>query len=92
MDKTLPWCLTVQQKKLVIISLSAIIVLGLTLSATAFYFDFQSFETDKMVYEVGERIDMVAKLIAEYDGGGWCYISFAVVTDLGPVFSNSYYI
>ena len=92
MDKTLPWCLTVKQKKLVIISLSAIIVLGLTLSATAFYFDFQSFETDKMVYEVGETIEMVAKLIADFSPEGWCYVSFATVTDLGPAFADEYFI
>ena len=92
MDKTLPWCLTVQQKKLVIISLSAIIILGLTLSATAFYFDFQSFETDKMVYEVGETIEMVAKLIADFSPEGWCYVSFATVTDLGPAFADEYFI
>lgn len=45
-----------------------------------------------MVYEVGERIDMVAKLIADFDDDGWCYISFSVITDLGPVFSDAYYI
>ncbi len=45
-----------------------------------------------MIYEVGERIDMIAKLIADFDDDGWCYVSFAVVTDLGPVFSDAYYI
>lgn len=92
MNKTLSWCLTVKQKKLAIISLSAIIVLGLTLSATAFYFDFQSFETDKMVYEVGETIEMVARLIADFSPEGWCYVSFATVTDLGPAFADEYFI
>ena len=58
----------------------------------ALSFDFQYFETDQMTYEVGETIDMVAKMIAEYDEGGWCYVSFAVVTDKGPVFDDAYFI
>jgi len=92
MNKTPFWCLTVQQRRLAIISLSIIIVLGLTLSVTAFYFDFQYFETDKMVYEVGESVDMVARLIADFSPEGWCYISFAAVTDLGPAFADEYFI
>lgn len=92
MDKTLFWCLTVKQRKLATIPLSVIIVLGLTLSATAFYFDFQYFETDKTVYEVGETIEMVARLIADFSPEGWCYISFAAVTDLGPAFADEYFI
>jgi len=59
---------------------------------SAFYFDFQYFETDKLVYEVGETINMVAKLIADFSNQGWCYVSFAVVSDLGPVFANEYFI
>lgn len=90
--KTLFWCLTVKQKKLAIVSLSVIIILSLTLSVTAFYFDFQSFETDKMVYEVGETIEMVARLIADFSPEGWCYVSFATVTDLGPAFADEYFI
>ncbi len=92
MDTTPFWCLTVKQKKFAIISLSVIIILSLTLSATAFYFDFQSFETDKMVYEVGETIEMVARLIADFSPEGWCYVSFATVTDLGPAFADEYFI
>ncbi len=92
MDTTHFWCLTVKQKKFAIISLSVIIILSLTLSATAFYFDFQSFETDKMVYEVGETIEMVARLIADFSPEGWCYVSFATVTDLGPAFADEYFI
>ena len=65
--KTLFWCLTVRQRRLAIISLSIIIILGMSLSVTAFYFDFQYFETDKMVYEVGETVDMVARLIADFN-------------------------
>lgn len=91
-DKTLFWCSIMQQRKLVILPLSVLIVLGLTLSATAFYFDFQYFETDKMVYEVGETIEMVARLIADFSPEGWCYVSFATVTDLGPAFADEYFI
>jgi len=82
----------VQQRRLAIISLSIIIVLGMSLSVTAFYFDFQYFETDKMVYEVGETVDMVARLIADFSPEGWCYVSFAAVTDLGPAFADEYFI
>jgi len=90
--KTLFWCLTVQNRKLALFSLSIIVILGLTLSVTAFYFDFQYFETDKLVYEVGESVDMVAKLIADFSPEGWCYVSFAAVTDLGPVYADEYFI
>ncbi len=81
--KTRPFIITV---------VSVLTVLCLVSPVSALYMDFDYFETDKMVYEVGERIDMVAELIADYDDGGWCYISFAVVTDLGPVFSDAYFI
>ena len=76
----------------IITAVSAITIFCLVTPVSALYLDFDYFETDKMVYEVGERIDMVAKLIADYDDGGWCYISFSVVTDLGPVYSDAYYI
>ncbi|MCJ7817809.1 MAG: hypothetical protein MUP60_03060, partial [Candidatus Thorarchaeota archaeon] len=74
------------------LSLSTLLVFGMTLSATAFYFDFQYFETDKMVYEVGETVDMVARLIADFSPEGWCYVSFASVTDLGPAYADEYFI
>ncbi len=35
---------------------------------------------------------MVAKLIADFSNDGWCYVSFAVVTDLGPSFADEYFI
>ena len=80
------------RKASALIPISLIIIAGLALPVSAFYFDFQYFETDKLVYEVGETIDMVAKLIADFSNDGWCYVSFAVVTDLGPSFSDTYYI
>lgn len=92
MNMTLSWCLTVQRRRLAMVSLSILIVLGMTLSVNAFYFDFQYFETDKMVYEVGESVDMVARLIADFSPEGWCYVSFAAVTDLGPAFADEYFI
>jgi len=82
----------VNRKTSALVSISLIVIAGLVLPVSAFYFDFQYFETDKLVYEVGETIDMVAKLIADFSNDGWCYISFAVVTDLGPSFSDTYYI
>jgi len=91
-NRTLFWCLTVKKRNLGLLSLSAILVLGMTLSATAFYFDFQYFETDKLVYEVGETVNMVARLIADFSPEGWCYVSFAAVTDLGPAFADEYFI
>jgi hypothetical protein len=80
------------QRTLAAVIASTCIVFSLVAPVSAFYFEFQYFETDKLVYEVGETINMVAKLIADFSGDGWCYVSFAVVTDQGPVFSNSYYI
>jgi len=82
----------VRKKTLAVISISLVIVFGLTLPATAFYFDFQYFETDKMVYEVGETIEMAARLIADFSPEGWCYVSFAAVTNLGPAFADEYFI
>jgi hypothetical protein len=82
----------VRKRILAVFSFSLLIVFGLTLPATAFYFDFQYFETDKMVYEVGETIDMAARLIADFSPEGWCYVSFAVSTDLGPAFADEYFI
>jgi len=77
---------------LAVFSFSLLIVFGLTLPAAAFYFDFQYFETDKMVYEVGETIEMAARLIADFSPEGWCYVSFATITDLGPAFADEYFI
>lgn len=75
-----------------LIPLSLILTISLVTPVSAFYFDFQYFETDKLVYEVGETISMVAKLIADFSNQGWCYVSFAVVTDLGPSFADEYFI
>lgn len=68
------------------------IILCLIVPVNAYYYEFQYFETDRTVYEVGQTIDMVAKLIAEFSDEGWCYVSFGVVTDLGPVFEDGYYL
>ncbi len=64
----------------------------MALPADAFYFEFIYFETDKMVYEVGEVMNMVASLVADFSETGWCFVSFSVVTDAGPVFDSSYFI
>ena len=80
------------QRTLAAVIVCTCIALCLVTPVSAFYFEFHYFETDKLVYEVGETINMVAKLIADFSEDGWCYVSFAVVTDQGPTFSNSYYI
>jgi hypothetical protein len=80
------------QRTLASIIVCTCIVFGLVAPVSAFYFDFHYFETDKLVYEVGETINMVAELIADFSGDGWCYVSFAVVTNQGPAFSDLYYV
>ncbi len=85
-------CSLVKRKATAIVSISLLLITCLAIPVSAFYFDFQYFETDKLVYEVGETIDMVAKLIADFSNEGWCYVSFAVVTDLGPSFADEYFI
>ncbi len=77
---------------IVIVSVSILTILCIAAPVTAYYFEFYYFETDKLVYEVGETIDMVAKLIADFSQDGWCYVSFSIVTDQGVVFADSYYI
>ena len=58
--------------------------------AAAYYFDLQEFETDKLVYEVGETVNMAARLIADFGAGGWCRLTFGFVSDQGPVFAEEY--
>jgi hypothetical protein len=65
---------------------------SLIIPVSAFIFDFQYFETDKLVYEVGETINMAAKIIADFSPEGWCYVSFSVATDIGPAFADEYFI
>ncbi|MHA2118764.1 MAG: hypothetical protein ACW98J_07580, partial [Candidatus Thorarchaeota archaeon] len=81
-----------KRRKRALIPISLLLTVCLVTPVSAFYFDFQYFETDKLVYEVGETINMVAKLIADFSNQGWCYVSFAVVTDLGPTFADEYFI
>ncbi len=77
---------------LVIVALAVFIAFGLISPVSAFYFEFDYFETDKLTYEVGETIHMVAKVTADFSEDGWCYVSFAIVTDSGPVFDDDYFI
>ncbi len=79
-----------QKYNLGAVSFSAIIVFCLVSPVSAYYFEFISFETDQLVYEVGETINMVASLIADYSESGWCYVSFAVVSDIGTVHTDGY--
>ena len=77
---------------LVIVAIAVFIAFGLVSPVSAFYFEFDYFETDKLTYEVGETIHMVAKVTADFSEDGWCYVSFAIVTDFGPVFDDDYFI
>jgi len=77
---------------LVIVAIAVFITFGLISPVSAFYFEFDYFETDKLTYEVGETIHMVAKVTADFSEDGWCYVSFAIVTDSGSVFDDDYFI
>ncbi len=77
---------------LVIVAAAVFLTFALISPVSAFYFEFDSFETDKLTYEVGETIHMVAKVTADFSEDGWCYVSFAIVTDFGPVFDDDYFI
>ncbi len=77
---------------LVIVVIAVFITFGLISPVSAFYFEFDYFETDKLTYEVGETIHMVAKVTADFSEDGWCYVSFAIVTDSGSVFDDDYFI
>jgi hypothetical protein len=82
----------VKQQVAALSSISLLLITFLVVPVSAFYFDFEYFETDRLVYEVGESIDMAAKLIADFSDEGWCLISFAVVTDIGPSYADEYFI
>jgi hypothetical protein len=81
-----------EKRTLIALIASVSVLLCLVTPVCAYYFEFDYFETDKLVYEVGETVNMVARLTADFSPQGWCYISFAVTTDQGPVFGNSYFI
>lgn len=82
----------VKSKPVLLVIFSAVFAFALVMPVSALYFDYYYFETDKMTYEVGETINMVTSLIADYGEGGWCSISFSVVTDHGSVFNDGFLI
>ena len=81
-----------KQEKIGLIMFSAILVLIMVTAVSAYSLDFYYFETDKLVYEVGETIDMVAKIKADFSEDGWCYVSFTIITDMGLVYTDAYFI
>ena len=81
-----------KQEKLGLMVVSSILVLIMVTAVSAYSLDFYYFETDKLVYEVGEIIDMVAKIKADFSNDGWCYVSFTIITDMGLVYTNDYFI
>lgn len=81
-----------QPRLSIVITLSFVIFLGFALPVSALYFDFSYFETDQMTYEVGETINMVTELVADFSEEGWCHVSFLVATDQGLVYDDSFFI
>ena len=79
-------------KLLAILFLSVAMASYFVAPVSAFYFELYYFETDKMVYEVGETIEMVAKVAAEFSETGSCDLYFAVVrsNDSVTVFYDGY--
>ncbi len=80
-------------RSILLASMAAVLlVASIVTPVSAYNFEYYYFKTDKLVYEVGETIDMVAKLLAEFSSEGWCYVSFEVITDQGSIFYDSYMI
>jgi hypothetical protein len=77
-------------RRFAIILVLVITIPLLTTPAAAYYFDLQGLETDKLVYEVGETVNMAADLIADFGSSGWCRLTFGLVSDQGPVFAEEY--
>jgi hypothetical protein len=72
--------------------LSILVILSVTTPVSALYFEYHYFETDKLVYEIGETINMLAEVIADFSPSGWSFVSFEVITDLGPKYVDGYFI
>ena len=81
-----------KQEKLGLMIFSALLILIMVTAVSAYSLEFYYFETDKLVYEVGEPIDMVAKIKADFSEDGWCYVSFTIITDIGLVYTDAYFI
>ncbi|MHA2153380.1 MAG: hypothetical protein ACXAAQ_15510, partial [Candidatus Thorarchaeota archaeon] len=81
-----------RRNKFLIMTFSVLVILSSVTPVSALYFEYHYFETDKLVYEIGETINMLAEIIADFSPSGWSYVSFEVVTDLGPKFADGYFI
>lgn len=81
-----------QPRSSLVIATSLVMILGLVMPVSALNFDLIYFETDQLTYEVGESINMVANMIADFSGDGWCYVSFSIITDQGLVFDDGFFI
>ncbi len=79
-------------KVLTIGLLAVIILLRIANPVSALTLDYYYFETDQSTYQVGDTINMVTKLLADFSIDGHCYISFAITTDQGVVFNEGFYI
>lgn len=81
-----------QVKPLLPIQISCVVLLAFVMPVSAFYFQLDYFQTDQMVYEVGETIEMAAKLTADFGSDGWCYVSFTVSEDSQQIYEDAYFI
>ncbi len=81
-------CDQMRLRILFIISLGLFLVIGMATPVMAFEFELNDFKTDKLVYEVGESVSMIANITAEFSSNGGCYASFSITTDLGPVYET----
>lgn len=67
-------------------SMVLVIVLGSAVEVSAFQFELYYFETDQLDYHIGETMELLSKIIADFSDTGWCYVSFAVVADSGTIY------
>jgi hypothetical protein len=79
-------------KLLLSVQISCLVLLAFVMPVSAFYFQLDYFQTDQLVYEVGETIEMAAKLTADFGSDGWCYVSFTVSEDSRQIYEDAYFI
>ncbi len=75
-------------RRLVLLCSSVVLAIVLTsaVEVSAFQFELYYFETDQLNYHIGETMEMVAKILADFSDTGWCYVSFSVVADSGTIY------
>ncbi|MGV9170122.1 MAG: hypothetical protein ACOC38_09315, partial [Promethearchaeia archaeon] len=81
-----------QSKIVLSLQVSSLLLLAFIMPVSAFYFQMDYFQTDQLVYEVGETIEMAAKLTADFGSDGWCHVSFSVSTTSELIYQDAYFI